>query len=187
MDRKILFAILLVIIAGGAFFLFKPKTPEDNTIDDGGGEQPPEPLEELPLVFEIVDGEEVSLDELLSEGKPLLLYFFTTWCSTCRKDLENLNETYVDYEDDVAVLVVGFDPIENEAKLRDYRDKQNYIWPFALYNKEAITRLKIVTQASKRGIYENGDSAFSEGFGVVSIPEWREYLDQLAHGVESGG
>ena len=187
MDRKILFAIVFVIIAGSAFLLFKPKAPVDNTNDNGGGDQPPEPPEEQPLVFEIVDGEKVSLDDLLSEGKPLLLYFFTTWCPTCKKDLENLNETYADYKEDVNVLVVGFGPTENEAKLRAYKDRQNYIWPFALYNKEAITRLKIVTQASKVGFYENGDTAFSEGFGVASISEWRDFLDQLAAGVEGGG
>jgi thiol-disulfide isomerase/thioredoxin len=187
MDKKILFAIVIVIIAGSAFLLFKPKAPVDNTNDNGGGDQPPEPPEEQPLVFEIIDGEKVSLDDLLSEGKPLLLYFFTTWCPTCKKDLENLNETYADYKEDVNVLVVGFGPTENEAKLRDYKDRKNYIWPFALYNKEAITRLKIVTQASKVGFYENGDTAFSEGFGVVGIPEWRDFLDQLAAGVEGGG
>ncbi len=181
MDRKLLpiAAIILIALIGAAAYLTFNQ-PEEEEGDGGEEIQPPEGSEPEGIVFETVDGEEVSLVELLSGGKPILIYFFTTWCPTCESDLKSLNQTYGEFEESVDVLVVGFDRTESLEKIKGYREAHNYGWLFAGYNKEAITRFRIVTQASKIGLDADGEVVFSEGFGVVSNEGWRDLLRKLA-------
>ena len=81
-----------------------------------------EPDGDTEIVFITTDGDEVTIDGLLAEEKPLVIYFFATWCPICRRDLENLNATYPQYEEEISVLVVGFDPTESMDKIRDYKE-----------------------------------------------------------------
>jgi thiol-disulfide isomerase/thioredoxin len=126
------------------------------------------------IVFMTTDGEGVTIGDLLADEKPLVIYFFATWCPTCRKDLENLNVTHPQYEDEISILVVGFDPTESLDKIGDYKEGRNYPWPFAVYNKDAITEFKIVSQASKVGISLNGEVVFTQGYGIVSKEGWED-------------
>ena len=121
----------------------------------------------------------MTIDDLLLAEKPLVIYFFATWCPICRMDLENLNATYPQYEDEISVLVVGFDPTESMGKIRDYKEGRNYPWPFAVYNEDAITGFKIVSQASKVGISLEGEVVFIKGYGVVSGEGWEELFREL--------
>ena len=180
MDKKFLpvAAVVLVVFVGVAAYLVfnQPKgneSGEENVLPSGGSEPDG-------IVFETVDGNEISLDELLSKGKPLLIYFFTTWCPTCESDLKSLNQTYGGFEDSVEVLVVGFDPTESLEKIKGYKEARNYMWLFAGYNEVAITRFQIVTQSSKVGLDADGEVVFSEGFGVVSNEGWLGLLQKLA-------
>jgi thiol-disulfide isomerase/thioredoxin len=135
--------------------------------------------EDTEIVFITTDGDMVTIDNLLAEEKPLIIYFFATWCPTCRKDLENLNSTHPPVEDEISVLVVGFDPTESLDKIRDYKEGRNYPWAFAMYNKDVITELKIVSQASKVGISLEGDVVFTEGYGIVSEDGWNDLFREL--------
>ena len=52
-------------------------------------------------------------------------------------------------------------------------------WPFAAYNKDAITGFKIVSQASKVGISLEGEVVFTEGYGVESVDGWKDLFREL--------
>ena len=171
--RALPIAIIAVVVIGaslGYLFFLRPSQPEL----PNGGEEPPKEI-----VFTLTTGDEVTIDDLLEEEKPLVIYFFATWCPTCRKDLENLNATHPQYEEEISVLVVGFDPTESLDKIRDYKEGRNYPWPFAEYNRDAVTEFKVVSQASKVGISLEGEVVFTEGYGVVSEEGWEDLFREL--------
>ena len=88
----------MIIGAGlGYLFFLRPNQPEPPLVND-------EPDGDTEIVFTTTDGDEFTIDGLLAEEKPLVIYFFATWCPICRKDLENLNATYPQYEEEISVL-----------------------------------------------------------------------------------
>jgi thiol-disulfide isomerase/thioredoxin len=175
-NRALPIAIIVVVIGAGLAYMlfFQPSQPE--VPDDV--EEPP--TDETGIVFNTTDGDQVTIDGYLEDGKPLVIYFFATWCPVCRRDLENLNATYPQYEDDVNVLVVGFDPTESMDKIRDYKEGRNYEWPFAVYNRDALIEFQIVSQASKVGLSAFGEVVFSKGYSFTSLEGWVDLLEELA-------
>ncbi len=174
-NRALPIAIIAVVVIGaglGYLFFLRPNQPDPPLVND-------EPDGDTEIVFTTTDGDEVTINGLLAEEKPLVIYFFATWCPICRRDLENLNATYPQYEEEISVLVVGFDPTESMDKIRDYKEGRNYPWPFAVYNKDAITGFKIVSQASKVGISLDGEVVFTEGYSVVSVDGWKDLFREL--------
>ena len=131
------------------------------------------------ILFTLTTGDKVTIDDLLTEEKPLVIYFFATWCPTCRRDLINLNATHPQYEDEISILVVGFDPTESLDKIKDYKEGRDYPWPFAVYSSEAVTEFQIVSQASKVGISLEGEVVFTRGYGVVSEDGWKDIFQEL--------
>ena len=175
-NRTIPIAIIaVVVISAGLGYLFfsRPSQPEL----PNGGEEPP--TGDMEIVFTTTDGDEVTIDDLLADEKPLIIYFFATWCPTCRKDLENLNATYPQYEEEISVLVVGFDRTESLDKIKDYKEGRKYEWPFAAYNSDAVTEFQVVSQASKVGISLEGEVVFMRGYGVVSEDGWKDLFQEL--------
>ncbi len=175
-NRALPIAIIAVVVIGaglGYLFFFRPSQHEPSNGDNGS------PNGDTEIVFTLTTGDEVTIDDLLTDEKPLVIYFFATWCPVCRRDLENLNATHPQYAEEISVLVVGFDPTESMDKIRDYKEGRNYPWPFAAYNKDAITGFKIVSQASKVGISLEGDVVFTEGYGVVSVDGWKDLFREL--------
>ena len=175
-NRAIPIAIIAVVIIGTALgysFFLRPSQKDPPIVND-------EPsYGDTGIVFTLTTGDEVTIDDLLADEKPLVIYFFATWCPTCRKDLENLNATHPQYVDEISVLVVGFDPTESLDKIKDYKEGRNYPWPFAAYSSEAVTEFQIVFQASKVGISLDGEVAFTRGYGVVSKDGWEDMFREL--------
>ena len=53
------------------------------------------------------------------EGKPLVLYFWATWCPACRRDIGSVNKLYKDFHPrGIEFVSVSLD--KDEAKLREY-------------------------------------------------------------------
>ncbi|HMB29012.1 MAG TPA: redoxin domain-containing protein [Blastocatellia bacterium] len=87
-----------------------------------------------------LDGESVSLNTLLGEGKPVLIDFWATWCGPCRMVIPHLGEIYRKYGKD-GLVVIGMN-LENPAQdqqavksfvKRSRMDYQNVFAPHAIY------------------------------------------------------
>jgi len=61
-----------------------------------------------------LDGESVSLNKLLGEGKPVLIDFWATWCGPCRMVIPHLNALHQKYGKD-GLIVIGMN-LENPAE-----------------------------------------------------------------------
>jgi cytochrome c biogenesis protein CcmG, thiol:disulfide interchange protein DsbE len=87
-----------------------------------------------------LDGQSVSLNTLLGEGKPVLIDFWATWCGPCRMVIPHLGEIYRKYGKD-GLVVIGMNlenPAEDQQAVKSFvkrnrMDYQNVFAPHAIY------------------------------------------------------
>ena len=189
MTKTLLLAIVGIIVVGaiGGLFLLnstQQQVSKDVMVKDVSKEQamqeePPQAMAKEAFTLRNVNGDQISLAELQKSGKPVLIYFFATWCPVCEKDLRSLNSTYQKYQGKIEVVVVGFDPTETSEQISQYRQSRGYMWAFAEYNKDALLHFKIITQSTKIGLDAKGNEVFRDGYGVLSGNDWTARLDKL--------
>ena len=62
-----------------------------------------------------MNGRTVTLGEYLTKG-PVLINFWATWCSPCKKELNTINEVYQDWQDETGVTLVAVSIDDSKTK-----------------------------------------------------------------------
>lgn len=77
-----------------------------------------------------IQGNVVNMQELAKAGEPLIVSFWATWCTPCKKELSNYAELYEDWQKDfkVKVVAISIDDARNTAKVKAYVNGVK--WPF---------------------------------------------------------
>lgn len=88
--------------------------------------------------------------KLSNNGKPMIINFWATWCSPCKRELNNIAEVYDDWVDETGVKIVAIsvDDARNMQKVKPYVNGQS--WDYEVY------------------IDVNGD--FKRALGVNNVP-----------------
>ncbi|MGZ5282514.1 MAG: TlpA family protein disulfide reductase [Bacteroidia bacterium] len=96
------------------------------------------------VVLKDLNGKEIDLQQFAKSGKITVLSFWATWCSPCKKELENMNEVLEEWQEkyDVQLVAVSIDDARNAMKVKPYVDGKK--WEFAV--------LLDVNQESKRAL-----------------------------------
>ena len=128
------------------------------------------------------DGTVLTTQDLLSDGRPVFIYFFTTWCPVCRKDLTELQAIYPEYAEAVHFIVVGQDPTEPLGELVAYRDGRGQDWPVALAGPRMLADLRITSQAFKLAFDSGGIITYRAGYRDGDPDVWRGVIADLASG-----
>src|SRR5215813_595899 len=88
---------LFAITPAGKSFTQQPQRPAAPTLGQ---------LKAQKFTVTTLDGKRVSLNDLLGEGKPVLLDFWATWCGPCRQEIPHLKEMNKKYGKD-GLIVIG--------------------------------------------------------------------------------
>ena len=66
------------------------------------------------------------------EGKPILLESFAVWCPTCTKQQNEVKKLHDEIGDSVVSIAINTDPNEDESKVLEHIQKNNFNWYYAI-------------------------------------------------------
>ena len=103
--------IFLVVFVGGSIFIgMRPRSETRPGVEFS----PPPAAQSSEVLFEGFGAQD---DRTLSqfEGTPLVVNYFASWCSPCRKEMKAMQTAHAAYRGEVAFLGVNFRDVEGDA------------------------------------------------------------------------
>lgn len=88
----------------------------------------------LPAVeVRTLDNKTFLTDNISNNGKPIIISFWATWCTPCKKELNTISELYDDWQEEtgVKVIAISIDDARNSNKVGPYVNGRN--WEFEVY------------------------------------------------------
>ncbi len=78
----------------------------------------------------------VDADTLSNDGKPMVISFWATWCKPCIRELNAINDQYIDWveETGVKVIAISIDDSRNTARVKPFIKSQG--WEYEVYLDE---------------------------------------------------
>lgn len=112
--KKLAFILLIFLFSSGIAMAQKNKTLPAIKIKD-------------------LSGKTVNIADYAKNGKVTVISFWATWCSPCKKELNNIAEIYEDWQDDydVEVVAISLDNSQNMAKVKSYVNGVD--WPYDVF------------------------------------------------------
>jgi len=136
---------------------------------------------QLPPDFTIktIDGKEYRLSQFAEQNKPVLLYFWATWCPFCRRDFSIVKNIYPKYTDKVAFLAIDLDTSENAQIIQQYKNELGLEGiDFATGNGKVLSDYQITRTTTKYAIGKNGLILY-KGSGVFNEQQWEVLFNAL--------
>jgi peroxiredoxin len=128
------------------------------------------------LEGELVDGTPVDLDALAG-GRPLVVQFAATWCSTCADQEAALAAVARDYGDDLAIAIVTGD--EDSADVTAYLDRRGLPYPVVADPDLRIWRAYAVTEPPATALIDAEGGLVRLWPGGAVEATMREQLDRI--------
>lgn len=127
-----------------------------------------------------IDGTALSPADLKLAKRPVVLYFFATWCPTCIEDLVQAKQVYPAYEDKVEFIAVDMDLEEDAAMIRAFVEKHSFqpLKNFALADQKMLVDYRITQTSTKYLINRDGVIIFTH-VGAISKEDWTKVFESL--------
>ncbi len=99
---------------------------------------------ELPNInLKNTKGKEVNVADYGKNERLTVISFWATWCSPCKKELNNISYLYEDWQEDfnVELIAISTDDVRNSSKVKAYSDGQGWPYEVLLDTNEDLKRM----------------------------------------------
>jgi thiol-disulfide isomerase/thioredoxin len=135
-----------------------------------------------------LEGVTVNTSDFDNDGKPMIINFWATWCSPCKRELNNIADVYDDWieETGVKLIAISIDDARNAGKVAPYVNGKG--WEYEVYidsNQDFKRALNVNNVPHTFLVNGKGEivwqhNSYSEG----DEDELFELVKQLAEGKE---
>ncbi len=89
-----------------------------------------------------IDGNQVNIQDYSKSGKIVVFSFWATWCSPCKKELNNIKEYYPEWVDKygIEIVAVSIDNARNTTKVKPFVNAQGWDYTVLLDVNEDFKR-----------------------------------------------
>ena len=83
-----------------------------------------------------LEGATVNTQKFNNDGKPMIINFWATWCTPCKRELNNIADVYEDWveETGVKLIAISIDDSRNAGKVAPYVNGKG--WDYECYIDE---------------------------------------------------
>lgn len=94
------------------------------------------------LTLRDLGGNPVDVTTFGKDGRITILNFWATWCSPCKKELNNIADIYFDWQDmyEVEIVAVSIDDSRNMSKVKSYVNGQAWEYTVLLDSNQDLKR-----------------------------------------------
>jgi cytochrome c biogenesis protein CcmG/thiol:disulfide interchange protein DsbE len=80
-----------------------------------------------------LDGKTISSSKFSNDGKPMIISFWATWCSPCKKELNTVAEVYSDWQKETGVklIAISIDDSKSSNNVAPYVNSKG--WEYESY------------------------------------------------------
>ena len=138
---------------------------------------------QIPPDFSIttIDGKQYRLSQFKENNKPILLYFWASWCPYCSKDFDIVKNIYPKYSNKVTFLAIDLDLGEDKDLISKYKTRKDLLGiDFAEGNTNVLSDYGITHTTTKYAIGKNGLILY-KGSGVFNEQQWKILLDGMTN------
>jgi peroxiredoxin len=131
--------------------------------------------------FEVttVDGQTISLEQSLGDGKPVVIYFTASWCPTCARNWPALSEVYPEFEGRLTMVAISIDPTDTEEVIRELAEEKGFTFPSTEGKPQIMIDFGVSGQATTVGVDRDGYITFKKTGQALSAGEYRELFASL--------
>ncbi len=126
-----------------------------------------------------IEGKEIRISNF-KDNRPVLLYFWASWCPYCKQDLGIVKDIYPKYQDKVSFIAIDLDTNEDAELIAKYKEKMGLQWiDFAQGNPKVLSDYSITHTTTRYAIGKSGTIIY-KGSGVFNKNQWEILLNALA-------
>jgi len=80
-----------------------------------------------------LEGHSVNTADFNNDGKPMIINFWATWCSPCKRELNTIADLYPDWQDETGVklLAISIDDARSQSRVLPYVNGSS--WDYEVY------------------------------------------------------
>jgi peroxiredoxin len=85
------------------------------------------------IQVQTLEGKNINTSTFSNNGKPMIISFWATWCSPCKKELNAVAEVYADWQKETGVklIAISIDDSKSSAKVAPYVNAKS--WEYEEY------------------------------------------------------
>jgi thiol-disulfide isomerase/thioredoxin len=126
------------------------------------------------IVLKDMNGKAKNMEDYSKSGKITIISFWATWCSPCKKELNNINEVDEDWKTkyDVQLVAVCTDNARNIQKVKPYVDGQGWEYEIIMDVNQDFQRALNIVQIPHTFLLDQNGKVVYQHSGYVEGDEF---------------
>ena len=126
------------------------------------------------MVLKDANGKSRNMNEYSKNGKITIISFWATWCTPCKKELNNINELLEDWKlkYDLELVAVSTDNARNVMKVKPYVDGQAWEFDVILDVNQDLQRALNIVQIPHTFLLDRSGKIIYSHTGYVEGDEY---------------